>query len=114
MSPDDLARHLTIDFTTIGRHSGQARRIEIWWFRVDGHFYITGTGGRRDWLANLRANPAGIVHIGDLDIPVIAQEVSDPTERRRVLSDGQLAWYSSQEELDQLISTAPMIKLRFP
>ena len=113
MSPDELARHLTIDLTTTGRRSRMPRRIEIWWFRVDGHFYITGTGGRRDWLANLRSDPDGIVHVGGLDIPITAAEVADPTERRRVLSDPQLSWYSSQEQLDQLVAQAPMIRLVF-
>ena len=113
MSPDDLARHLTIDLTTTGRRSRLPRRIEIWWFRVDGHFYITGTGGQRDWLANLRSDPNGIVRLGGLDIPITATEVGDATERRRVLSDPQLSWYSSQEQLDQLVARAPMIRLRF-
>ncbi len=70
MSPDELARYLTIDLTTTGRKSRLPRRIEIWWFRVDGHFYITGTGGRRDWLANLRSDPNGIVHVGGRDLPL--------------------------------------------
>lgn len=113
MSPDELESHLTIDLTTVGRRSGLARRIEIWWFRVDGHFYVTGTGGRRDWLANLRSDPNGIVHVGGLNLPVTADEVHDDSERRRVLSDPQLSWYSSQEELEQLVENAPMIRLRF-
>ncbi|MDH3194440.1 MAG: nitroreductase family deazaflavin-dependent oxidoreductase [Acidimicrobiia bacterium] len=113
MSPDELARHLTIDLTTTGRRSGLPRRIEIWWFRVDEHFYITGTGGRRDWLANLRSDPNGIVHVAGHDILITAIEVDDHAERRRVLSDPQLSWYSSQEQLDQLVERAPMIRLVF-
>lgn len=113
MSPDELARHRTIDLTTTGRRSGSPRRIEIWWFRVDGHFYITGSGGRRDWLANLRSDPEGIVHVGGMDIPITAEDVGDPVERRRVLSDPQLSWYSGQEQLDELVANAPMIRLRF-
>lgn len=113
MSPDDLARHLTVDLTTTGRKTGEARRIEIWWFRVDGHFYITGTTGRRDWLANLRAEPRATVHVGAEEFGVIAIEVDDPGERRRVLADRQLAWYSSQEQLEGLIADAPMVRLEF-
>ena len=113
MSPDELARHLTIDLTTTGRRSRLQRRIKIWWFRVDGLFYITGTGGRRDWLANLRSDPNGMVHVGGLDIPIRAEEVDDPTEKRRVLSAPQLSWYSSQKQLDELVAKAPMIRLRF-
>ncbi|MDQ2999008.1 MAG: nitroreductase/quinone reductase family protein [Chloroflexota bacterium] len=59
---DEQVRHAlehgrTIDITTIGRTSGEPRRIEIWFHNVDGHIYITGTPGRRSWYANLRANP---------------------------------------------------------
>ena len=54
---EELADDLTIDITTTGRRSGQARRIEIWMLDVDGRFFITGTPGRRDWLANLLADP---------------------------------------------------------
>ena len=32
-----------IDITTIGRKSGQLRRIEIWFHNLDGRLYITGT-----------------------------------------------------------------------
>ena len=38
-----LASDLTIDITTIGRHSGAPRRIEIWFLNIDGGIYITGT-----------------------------------------------------------------------
>ncbi|MEZ4616433.1 MAG: hypothetical protein R2867_13150 [Caldilineaceae bacterium] len=35
-----------IDITTIGRKSGEPRRIEIWFHNLDGRLYITGTPGR--------------------------------------------------------------------
>jgi hypothetical protein len=47
----------------IGRLSGQPRRIEIWYFMIAGRVYLTGTPGRRDWYANLLANPRLIFHI---------------------------------------------------
>lgn len=36
-----LERDRVIDITTIGRQSGEPRRIEIWFLNVDGHIYIT-------------------------------------------------------------------------
>ena len=64
---DEQVRHAlghgrTIDITTIGRASGEPRRIEIWFHNIDGHIYITGTPGRRDWYANLRADPNFTFH----------------------------------------------------
>ena len=60
---DELADDPTVDITTIGRRPGEPRRIEIWMLDVDGRFFITGTPGRRDWLANLGADPALVVHL---------------------------------------------------
>ena len=41
-------------------------RIEIWMLDIDGRFFITGTPGRRDWLANLMAEPRSTVHLKQL------------------------------------------------
>jgi F420H(2)-dependent quinone reductase len=42
-----------IDITTTGRKTGEPRRIEIWFHRLDGRYFITGAPGRpRDWYAN--------------------------------------------------------------
>lgn len=61
MIDDKIRRALqtddTIDITTVGRKSGEPRRIEIWFRQVDGRIYITGTPGTRDWYANLLHNP---------------------------------------------------------
>ena len=40
-----LERDLTIDITTTGRRSGQPRRIEIWFYNVDGRIYLGGSSG---------------------------------------------------------------------
>ena len=110
---DDLARHRTIDLTTFGRKSGEARRIEIWWFRIDGRFVITGTPGRRDWLANIRANPNVTIHVAGRDIPALATPIGDPEVRRAVFTDASTSWYTTQEELDRLVATSPMVEITF-
>src|SRR5262245_50164757 len=58
-----LRNGLTCEITTIGRTSGQPRRIEIWYFVVDDQVYLTGTPGRRDWYANLLTHPRFIFHV---------------------------------------------------
>ena len=55
-----LAHSQTIDITTIGRRTGQPRRIEIVVHNFDGRLYISGkprADRRRSWLANLEAHP---------------------------------------------------------
>ena len=54
----------TIDITTIGRKTGKPRRIEICYYLIDGRIYITGIPPKkRDWFANLSANPEFIFHL---------------------------------------------------
>jgi deazaflavin-dependent oxidoreductase (nitroreductase family) len=111
----DLVQRLsttrTIDLTTYGRRSGLPRRIEIWWFHVDGRFIVTGTPGRRDWLANVRANPSVIVHASGHDLPGVAAEIVDEGFRRRVFGEPHTRWYRTQSELEALVTTAPMIEI---
>lgn len=110
---DDLATQQTIHITTTGRRTGQPRRIEIWWFDVDGRFIITGTPGRRDWLANLAADPRLTIHAGGRDIAASASIVTDPKFRRHVLTRPQTSWYSTQAELDRLVAESPMVEIHF-
>ena len=110
---DVLASHRTIDLTTYGRRTGLPRRIEIWWFHVDGRFIITGTPGRRDWLANVRSNPAVIVHVAGMDLAGQAVLVDDVVFRRSFFMRPATSWYSTQAELERLVATAPMVEIVF-
>ena len=70
-----------VDITTIGRTTGLPRRIEIYFHHFDGEYLITGRPGRRrrDWLANMVANPAFTLHLKrgvSADLPATAVEIS--------------------------------------
>jgi deazaflavin-dependent oxidoreductase (nitroreductase family) len=113
---DELRDDPTIDITTTGRRTGEARRIEIWMLDVDGRFFITGTPGRRDWLANLIDEPRLVVHLkrrADLDLPARAEVVTDPTTRRRVVEHLSAHWYRTQSPVDDLVETSPMVEVTF-
>lgn len=76
-----LASDRTIDITTTGRTSGLPRRIETWVYRVDDRFFLTGSPGRRDWYANLLANPDFTFHLKQsvaTDLPAQAAPITDP------------------------------------
>ena len=106
----------TIDITTTGRRSGQPRRIEIWMMVVDDRFFITGTPGPRDWLANLRAHPELVVHVKGpdaVDLPAVATEVIDEPTRRMVLEHLTTSWYRGQVSLEDLVAMAPMVEVSF-
>jgi deazaflavin-dependent oxidoreductase (nitroreductase family) len=82
-----LAQDRIIDITTIGRKTGQARRIEIWFHRVDGKYYITGTPGARGWYANMLEEPDFTFHLKQsvqADLAAHATAVLG-AEKRRVL-----------------------------
>ncbi|MGD0699108.1 MAG: nitroreductase/quinone reductase family protein [Trebonia sp.] len=81
----------TIDITTTGRRSGQPRRLEICFYRVGDSIYLSGVPGprTRDWLVNLAASPHFTFHLKHAvkaDLPAEAEIISDPAERRRVLT----------------------------
>jgi len=113
---DELRDDPTVDITTTGRRSRQPRRIEIWMLDIDGRFFITGTPGRRDWLANLVAHPELTVHLkrrADLDLAATARPVTDEVTRRRVLEHLSARWYRGQASVDELIDRSPMVEVTF-
>ena len=68
------------DITTTGRKTGTPHRIEIGFQVLSGDYFITGQPGRkRDWLANLSANPDFTLHLTQgvtADVPVTVLGVS--------------------------------------
>ncbi len=77
------------DITTTGRKSGEPRRIEIYFHQFDGEYYLTGQPGRkRDWEANIKANPQFTLHLkrGVIeDVPAVGEPEPDPEVRRAIL-----------------------------
>jgi hypothetical protein len=88
LTPSSIATR-TVDITTTGRRSGGPRRIETWVYATGGRLYLTGPPGRRGWVANLLAEPSLVLHLpadGLGDVPATARPVTDPGERRQVLT----------------------------
>ena len=110
-----LSRGGVIDITTTGRSSGEPRRIEIVFHRIDGRIWISGLPAprRRAWLANLAADPRLTVHLKGptavADLPATARIVEDPTERRHVLERVARAW--KRADLDVMVATSPLIEV---
>ena len=117
----ELERGGIADITTIGRKSALARRIEIYFHHFDGVFFLTGRPGRkRDWEANIEANPRFTLHLKKgvtADIPVIGETVPDREVRasliRRALVE---SWNSPPDRvdarLDEWVDQAPFIRFR--
>lgn len=89
ITPASSARDRTVDITTTGAKSGRARRIEVWFYRVEGVVYLSSSPARRDWYANLRAQPRFTFHLKHgvrADLAARARPVLDPAERTRVFA----------------------------
>ena len=112
-----LDRDLTIDITTTGRKSGEPRRIEIWYKRVDGKTYITGTPGTRDWYANMLAEPRIIFHLKEslqADLGATVRPIIDAAERGPILSAANMSWYHANADSKQaFIDNAPLVEVIF-
>jgi hypothetical protein len=113
------ARERTVDITTIGRRSRTPRRIETWFYRVDGTVYLTGMPGRRDWAANLEAEPTFTFHLKNgvkADLPARATQVVDEAERRRVIADllDDLSSISdTSRDLEAWVAGSPLFAVEF-
>ena len=102
----------TIDITTTGRRSGLPRRIEIVFHNFDGRIYISGTPSPRTraWLHNLRADPQLTFHLKQLlkaDLPATAREITDPVERRAVLTKVAKVW---RQDLEAMLRFSPLVE----
>ncbi|MFJ6121596.1 nitroreductase/quinone reductase family protein [Streptomyces sp. NPDC092129] len=123
IGPDSSAAERTIDITTLGARSGIARRIEIWFHRVDGCWYLTGMPGPRNWYANLQANPRFVVHLKHgvtADLPATAAPVDEPTRRRVITAVLDLqnrpeiaARVSRRQNFDEWFAYSPLVEIVF-
>ena len=108
-----LSRGHTIDLTTTGRRSGQARRVELVFHAIDGGLYISGMPGfPRSWLANIRANPSITFHLKgavQADLPATARELTEPAERRRIMERVAQNW--NRTDIDRMMTSSPLIEV---
>jgi deazaflavin-dependent oxidoreductase (nitroreductase family) len=103
-----------VDITTTGRRSGEPHRIEIGFHYLDGKVYISGLPGRRDWYANLRADPAMTMHFKQTlqaDVPGTAVPIEDEASRRPLLERITARW-NRKDQLEQFIADSPLIEVR--
>jgi pimeloyl-ACP methyl ester carboxylesterase len=98
----------------LGARSGIPRRIEIWFHRVDGRWYLTGMPFPRSWYANVRAHTRFIVHLKHgvtADLPATAVPVDEATRRRVItavldLIDARhFVWEGAADEYAALVTS---------
>lgn len=112
---DALRNDRLIDITTIGRRSGAPSRKEMWFHNVDGVIYLTGRPGRRDWYANLLANPEFTFHLkqsATADLRARAHPITGEDEKRAVLAE-ILPRINRADELDRWVADSPLVRVEF-
>ena len=110
-----LSRGHTIDITTIGRKSGRPHRIELVFHNIDGRVILSGLPGRRDWYANLLANPRFVFHLKGAvkaDLPATARAIVEPVERRTVMERVAQNWRRS-DQLEVMLARSPLVEVTF-
>ena len=112
-----LKNDLVIDITTIGRSSGEPKRLEIWFHNVDDRYYITGRPGPRSWYANILANPQITFHFKEsleADLDGSAQAVTDAAAKRAFFrSAKKLQEYINDDNVEEWVEGAPLIEIVF-
>jgi hypothetical protein len=116
----------TIDIVTTGARSGLPRRIEIWFWNLNGRIIICGTpdakgaGGPRvprDWQANLRVNPEFLFCLKEsvqAELPARAEIITDPDDRRAIMTAPETGWYRQQAaSVVDLIANSPIVEVFF-
>ena len=125
ITPASSALERTIDITTIGAKTGRPRRIEVWFYRVDGEIYLTTSPARRSWYANLLRHPEFTFHLKHgirADLAARATPVHAPDVRAHVF--GAIIDDLNQprnpagipqpvEPLDEWMSGSPLMHVTF-
>lgn len=119
IGPESTREDRLVDITTYGARTGEPRRIEIVFRRLDGRWYLTGTPGPRGWYANLRKNPRLIFHLKHsivADLPATARPITGDEERRQVLTPivaDIKAARGGVADLDDWLARSPLVELTF-
>ena len=126
ITPASRARERTIDITTTGARTGRPRRIEVWFYRVDGRIYLSTSPARRSWYANIVANPDLVFHLKHgvrADLRAVGTPVLDRAEREAVftsiIADLNQPWNPAGirqpvEPLEEWLQGSPLVSVEFP
>jgi len=103
-----------VDITTVGRKTGRLHTIEIAFHNFDGVLYISGLPGRRDWYANLLAQPQCTFHLKQSThaaLPARAVPITAEAVRRQVLTQVVAKW-RRQAELEAFVQASPLVQVQ--
>lgn len=109
-----LEQDRIIDITTKGRRSGKERRIEIWFFNINGRIHITGSPGTRGWYSNIIANPDITFHLKHTvraRMPARCRPIKNREEREDVFLK-IFDELDGQRDLDEWMTGSSLIEIQ--
>src|SRR5262249_51985644 len=75
------ARQREVEITTYGRKTGRPHRVTVWVSGDNGRLFVrSGRGLGRDWPQNLLAGGRGVLHVGGIDVSILARPVTAVAE----------------------------------
>jgi deazaflavin-dependent oxidoreductase (nitroreductase family) len=98
----------------MGKKTGKPHTVEIAFHNFDGLLYISGMPGKRDWYANLVANPHFTFHLKQsmqADISARAIPITDEAERRRILARVVQKW-NRQAQLEAFVQSSHLVEVQ--
>ncbi len=110
-----LGHNQVVDLTTTGRRTGEPRRVEIFLHSLAGRVFISGLpfpGHTRAWLRNVEDHPQVTLHLKrtvTADLPATARVITDPAERRVLLTAAADTW--GRDDLEVMMVHSPLIEL---
>jgi hypothetical protein len=80
---DAASREREVKLTTFGRKTGKPTNVTIWIVTDGGRLFIrSGQGLVRQWPQNFLARGEGVLHLGNKEVKVRPQRVTDPAQAR--------------------------------
>ena len=82
---------------------------------MDSKVYLSGSPGRRDWYANLVANPDFVYHLKRslvADLPARGRLITDETKRRMILTRMSQV-LGRPSDVEAWVAGSPLVEVEF-
>jgi deazaflavin-dependent oxidoreductase (nitroreductase family) len=111
---ETIEKEQSVYLTTVGRTTGKAHTVELWFAVADGVVYLSHEGARTDWMRNLDKQGKVGVKIGKLSFEAEARVAKSGASREAGKGALYLKYYgpASQSVIDDWFSLSEVIELR--